>query len=193
MIHSRVVWMSRPVERSMTVSAPHCTDHVIFSTSSAIEEVTDELPMLALIFTRKLRPMAIGSASGWLTLLGMMARPRATSSRTKSGASPSRSRDELHLGGDDSLAGVVHLGDGAPGGRRAAPAGAPLANAGSDDRPGRRDHRHADPPHGRRSPRCRLATRPTRRAVPAAPLRAQSPARRCRTAGRSRRWSAGLR
>ena len=41
--------------------------------------------MLALIFTRKLRPMIIGSVSGWLMLAGMMARPRATSSRTNSG------------------------------------------------------------------------------------------------------------
>ena len=32
--------------------------------------------MLALIFTRKLRPMIIGSVSGWLTLAGMIARPR---------------------------------------------------------------------------------------------------------------------
>ena len=38
-------------------------------------EVTAELPMLALIFTRKLRPIAIGSISGWLMLAGMMARP----------------------------------------------------------------------------------------------------------------------
>jgi hypothetical protein len=41
--------------------------------------------MLALIFTRKLRPMIIGSSSGWLMLAGMIARPRATSSRTNSG------------------------------------------------------------------------------------------------------------
>ena len=41
--------------------------------------------MLALIFTRKLRPMIIGSVSGWLMFAGMMARPRATSSRTNSG------------------------------------------------------------------------------------------------------------
>ena len=64
MIHSRVSWMFLPVERSITVSAPHRVDHVIFSTSSPIEEESAELPMLALIFTRKLRPMAIGSVSG---------------------------------------------------------------------------------------------------------------------------------
>src|SRR5881227_1045821 len=85
MIHSRVVWMSDPVDRSITVSAPHRVAHDIFSTSSAIEDVTAELPMLALIFTRNRDPIAIGSDSVWLTLAGMMARPRATSSRTNSG------------------------------------------------------------------------------------------------------------
>jgi hypothetical protein len=35
-----------------------------------IEEPSAELPMLALIFTRKLRPMIIGSLSGWLMLPG---------------------------------------------------------------------------------------------------------------------------
>ena len=47
--------------------------------------------MFALIFTRKLRPMIIGSSSGWLMLAGMIARPRATSARTNSAGSPSRS------------------------------------------------------------------------------------------------------
>src|ERR1700675_3033200 len=85
MIHSRVSWMFLPVDRSITVSAPQRVAHVIFSTSSWIDEDTAELPMLALIFTRKLRPMIIGSHSGWLMLLGMIARPRATAPRTNSG------------------------------------------------------------------------------------------------------------
>ena len=85
MIHSRVSCMFLPVERSMTVSPPQRMAQVIFSTSSSMEDATAELPMLALIFTRKLRPMIIGSLSGWLTLAGMMARPAATSSRTNSG------------------------------------------------------------------------------------------------------------
>ena len=34
MIHSRVSWMFLPVERSITVSAPHRMAHTIFSTSS---------------------------------------------------------------------------------------------------------------------------------------------------------------
>jgi hypothetical protein len=63
-IHSRVSWMSRPVERSMTVSAPQSVAHRSLSTSSVIDEPTAELPMLALIFTRKWRPMIIGSSSG---------------------------------------------------------------------------------------------------------------------------------
>src|SRR5471032_921324 len=73
-IHSRVSWMLRPVDRSITVSAPQRIAHTIFSTSSSIEEETAELPMLALIFTRKLRPMIIGSNSVWLMLAGMIAR-----------------------------------------------------------------------------------------------------------------------
>ena len=53
--------------------------------TSSMLLVTALLPMLALILTRKLRPMAIGSTSGWLMLAGMMARPLATSARTNSG------------------------------------------------------------------------------------------------------------
>src|SRR6476646_8497103 len=84
-IHSRVAWMFLPVERSITVSAPQRIAHTIFSTSSSTEEVTAELPILALILVRKFRPMIIGSDSGCLILAGMMARPRATSLRTNSG------------------------------------------------------------------------------------------------------------
>ena len=73
------------------VSAPQSVAQRSFSTSSSIEELTAELPMLALILTRKRRPIAIGSSSGWLTLAGMIARPRATSARTISASSPSRS------------------------------------------------------------------------------------------------------
>src|SRR6202030_530878 len=77
--------MFLPVERSITVSAPHLVAQRIFSTSSSIDDATALLPMFALIFTRKLRPMIIGSLSGWLMLAGMIALPRATSSRTNSG------------------------------------------------------------------------------------------------------------
>ena len=74
------------------MSPPQRIDQVIFSTSSPIEDVTAELPMFALIFTRKLRPMIIGSVSGWLMFAGMIARPRATSSRTNSGRDSARER-----------------------------------------------------------------------------------------------------
>src|SRR5687768_6108974 len=85
MIHSRVSCIFLPVERSITVSPPQRIAQVIFSTSSWMLEPSAELPMFALILTRKLRPMIIGSDSGWLMLAGMMARPLATSSRTNSG------------------------------------------------------------------------------------------------------------
>ena len=55
--------MFLPVDRSITVSAPQSVAQRSFSTSSSIDEETAELPMLALIFTRKLRPMIIGSSS----------------------------------------------------------------------------------------------------------------------------------
>src|SRR3984893_11028392 len=90
MIHSRVVWMLRPVERAITVSAPQRIAHTIFSTSSSTEEVTAELPILALILVRKFLPMIIGSSSAWLKLEGKMARPRALSVRTHSGETDAR-------------------------------------------------------------------------------------------------------
>ena len=92
--------MSSPVERSITVSAPQSVDHWSFSTSSSIDDRTAELPMLALIFTRKLRPIIIGSSSRWRILAGMIARPRATSSRTNSAGSPSRAAT-------NSISGVI--------------------------------------------------------------------------------------
>src|ERR1041384_8278532 len=139
MIHSRVSWMFLPVERAITVSAPHRIDQIIFSTSSSMEEATAELPMLELILTRKLRPMIIGSLSGWLMLAGMVARPRATSSRTNSGVitegmlaphdwpgcwgTPPRCQcarhfaglvfpdgNEFHFGCDNALPAIVDLG-----------------------------------------------------------------------------------
>ncbi len=90
MIRSRVSWMLGPVDRSITASAPQRVAHCSFSTSSSTDEDSAELPMLALIFTRKLRPMAIGSSSGWRMLAGRIARPAATSSRTNAGARFSR-------------------------------------------------------------------------------------------------------
>ena len=48
----------------MMVSAPQRVAHVILATSSSMLEPSAELPILALIFTKKLRPMIIGSHSG---------------------------------------------------------------------------------------------------------------------------------
>ena len=125
----------------MTVSEPQRVAQIIFSTSSSTDDATAELPMLALIFTRKLRPMIIGSLSGWLILAGMIARPRATSSRTNSAvtnlgidapklfpvvvrglplapfsraalaADVLANSDVLHLRSDDAFFRVVHLGN----------------------------------------------------------------------------------
>ena len=79
MIHSRVSWMFLPVDKSMMVSAPQRVAQVIFATSSSILEPSAELPILALIFTKKLRPIIMGSHSGWLMFAGIIARPSATS------------------------------------------------------------------------------------------------------------------
>ena len=71
--------MLGPVDRSIIVSAPHLQLQMAFSTSSSILDEVAELPMLALILVKKLRPIIIGSASGWLMLAGMTALPSATS------------------------------------------------------------------------------------------------------------------
>ena len=62
MIHSRVSWMSFPVERSMTVSAPQRTAQRSFSTSSSVLLDTGEAPMFALTLVLLARPMAMGSS-----------------------------------------------------------------------------------------------------------------------------------
>src|ERR687893_144708 len=77
--------MSRPVDRSMTVSAPHFVAQVSLSTSSAAEDVTAEVPMLALILVRNRVPMIIGSVSGWLTLAGRVGGPQAGAVAARSG------------------------------------------------------------------------------------------------------------
>ena len=78
--------------------------------------------------------MIIGSVSGWLMLAGMMARPRAISSRTNSGvisignggaeavavgqraaAQIFARGDEFHFLGDEALARIMKLGDIRPG------------------------------------------------------------------------------
>ena len=90
MIASRVSWIRGPVDRSITVSAPHRVAQVSFSTSAPTDEVTADVPMLALTFTRNRDPITIGSDSGWFRLAGSTARPAAISSRTTGAATPSR-------------------------------------------------------------------------------------------------------
>ena len=84
---SRHASMSPPVERSITVSAPHFRDHCSFSNSSSVPLETGEAPILALTLVRLARPIAIGSSepARWLMLAGMTIRPAAISSRTCSG------------------------------------------------------------------------------------------------------------
>src|SRR4030067_2495140 len=84
-LHSRVSWICLPVDRSITVSPPQRIAQVIFSTSSWMLEPNAELPILALIFTRKLRPMIIGSASGGVVLGGEIRRATGTSLGTNYG------------------------------------------------------------------------------------------------------------
>src|SRR5580700_8553302 len=85
--------MNRPDQPARTDDRDEFdTAQSILSTSSAGEEVTAELPMLALILTLKFRPMIIGSSSGWFTFAGIIARPAATSARTNSGVTCSGSR-----------------------------------------------------------------------------------------------------
>ena len=141
--------------------------------------------------------MIIGSVSGWLMLFGMIARPRATSSRTNSGVIVAGSRrrssapraggaalsgssrerlvaqlvladrDELHLGRDDAAARVMHLRDVARRLSRGAAGGAGRSE--SRRAPGRRAARGRTPTSVRRARPCRRARRSTRRATPAAP------------------------
>jgi hypothetical protein len=56
--------MCLPVDRSITVSAPHRVAHRILAVSSATEEETAEVPMFAFTLTRKAFPITIGSLSG---------------------------------------------------------------------------------------------------------------------------------
>ncbi len=86
MMARRMASMSRPVERSMTVSAPKWTAVCSFSSSPGASLVTAELPMLALILVFEAMPMHIGSSRlvRCTLLAGMTIRPRATSSRISS-------------------------------------------------------------------------------------------------------------
>src|SRR5680860_599469 len=125
MIHSRVVWMLRPVDRSITVSTPHRAAHAILSTSSSMDEATAEFPMLALILTRNSRPMADDHRLG-LGVVDVGRDDRAAMGHFRPDLLRLHTlaqRHELHLRGDGAAAGVAELGDRAAAGPYRAPTG----------------------------------------------------------------------
>ena len=85
-----------PVERSITVSAPNRSARRSFPISASKPEESADVPMLALTLTENRLPITMGSASGWLTLHGMTARPAATSSHTSSGGKAIRLRPRAY-------------------------------------------------------------------------------------------------
>ena len=110
-IHSRVVWMSGPVERSMTVSAPHRVAQVSFSTSSSMDEVTAELPMLALTFTRNRLADDHGLGLGVVDVGRQDGPAGGDLVAHQLGGHALPGGHEAHLRGDLAPAGVVQLGD----------------------------------------------------------------------------------
>ena len=85
MIASRVSKIFLPVDKSITVSAPHLTAQSNLSNSSSMFDLTGELPIFALTLVRKLLPIIIGSSSGCLIFDGMIALPDSISFLTNSG------------------------------------------------------------------------------------------------------------
>ena len=59
--HSRVVWMSGPVERSIIVSAPHRVAQASFSTSSSMDALTAELARQQSLESNKARAEEIAA------------------------------------------------------------------------------------------------------------------------------------
>jgi hypothetical protein len=66
--------------------------------------------MLAFTFTRKLRPMIIGSSSGWRMLAGRMARPAADLVAHEFRRHTLAQGHETHLLGDFASPRTMHLG-----------------------------------------------------------------------------------
>ena len=62
-----------PVDKSITVSAPHLTDHNNLSSSSSISDLTGEFPILELTLVKNFSPIIVGSSSGCLTFEGIIA------------------------------------------------------------------------------------------------------------------------
>ena len=91
MIARRMPSMSPPVERSITVSAPCLSEMLSFRSSFSTSLVTALEPMFAFTLHESAMPMPIGSRFVWFTFAGMIIRPRATSLRTSSASTFSRS------------------------------------------------------------------------------------------------------
>ena len=89
-----------PVERSMTVSAPHLVAHVIFSTSSSIVDATAELPMLALIFTKEITADDLRLEFGMIDVRGEHGAAARDFVAHEFGLHALTDRDEFHLGRD---------------------------------------------------------------------------------------------
>ncbi len=71
--------------------APYFIATPSFRSSPCASPVTALLPMFALTLHDRATPIPIGSRFTWFTFAGMTSRPRATSLRTSSGATRSRS------------------------------------------------------------------------------------------------------
>ena len=188
-IHSRVVWMSGPVDRSMTVSAPQWVAQVSFSTSSATEEVTAEFPMLAFTFTRKAPSDGHGLGLGMVDVGGDDGAARRHLVAHRGGVHLLAQGHELHLGGDLAAPGVVQLG------HRVGPA----ADEGTATRTGERlgcpgaaharpGRRHGGSGRAPRAPRRRRAPRSTPGAAAAARRGDRIRGPRCRRGGPAR-WA----
>ena len=102
--------MSPPVDRSITVSAPYFTAYRSFSSSSAMSELVDELPMFALILHLDAMPIHIGSSEWWLMFAGMIMPPARYFVSDQCGRQVLAPCDVLHLASDLALAGVMNLG-----------------------------------------------------------------------------------
>src|SRR5256885_16962503 len=71
MIHSRVSWMFLPVDRSMTVSAPQRVAHVIFSTSSWMDDDTAEYSAVSSSIQEEVEKMTWATRWGADTVMDL--------------------------------------------------------------------------------------------------------------------------
>ena len=111
MIHSRVSWMFLPVDRSITVSAPHSVAQRSFSTSSSIDERDGRVADVGVDLHQEI---AADDHRLELEVVDVGRNDRAAARHfvaDEIGRQPLADRDELHLGRDLALARVVQLRD----------------------------------------------------------------------------------